>query len=210
MGAVVAMVGQLVDVAANFHLALIERAKKAGQPAAQVDPADKARLQHLADEVEMLGKDLVLRRLPGKIQRPADQDPSKLPFLSAMETIVSLIPEAFSGSTQLGEFVRAPLDEEQAPRFFASDAFSNPAHVQFALRGTLASFASYIVYTAIDWPGLSTCMATCIITALSTIGSSRQKQLLRLGGAIIGGVIFGFGCCHTSTRLPASLSCSCL
>jgi multidrug resistance protein MdtO len=110
-----------------------------------------------------------------------------------METIVSLIPEAFSGSTQLGEFVRAPLDEEQAPRFFASDAFSNPAHVQFALRGTLASFASYIVYTAIDWPGLSTCMATCIITALSTIGSSRQKQLLRLGGAIIGGVIFGFG-----------------
>ena len=110
-----------------------------------------------------------------------------------METIVSLIPEAFSGSTKLGEFVRAPLDEEQAPRFFASDAFSNPAHVQFALRGTLASFASYIVYTAIDWPGLSTCMATCIITALSTIGSSRQKQLLRLGGAIIGGVIFGFG-----------------
>jgi multidrug resistance protein MdtO len=193
MGAVVAMVGQLVDVAANFHLALIERAKKSGQPAVQVDPADKARLQLLADEVEMLGKDLVLRRLPGKIQRPADQDPSKLPFLSAMETVVSLIPEAFSGSTQLGEFVRTPLDEELAPRFFASDAFSNPAHVQFALRGTLASFASYIVYTSIDWPGLSTCMATCIITALSTIGSSRQKQLLRLGGAIIGGVIFGFG-----------------
>jgi multidrug resistance protein MdtO len=193
MGAVVAMVGQLVDVAANFHLALIERAKKAGQPAVLVDPADKARLQHLADEVEMLSKDLELGRLPEKIQRPADQDPSKLPFLSAMETVVSLIPEAFSGSTQLGEFARAPLDEEQAPRFFASDAFSNPAHVQFALRGTLASFASYIVYTAIDWPGLSTCMATCIITALSTIGSSRQKQLLRLGGAIIGGVIFGFG-----------------
>jgi multidrug resistance protein MdtO len=193
MGAVVAMVGQLVDVAANFHLALMERAKKAGQPAVQVDPADKARLQHLADEVQMLSKDLELRRLPAKIQRPADQEPSKLPFLSAMETIVSLIPDAFSGSTELGEFVRAPIDEEQAPRFFASDAFSNPAHVQFALRGTLASFASYIVYTSIDWPGLSTCMATCIITALSTIGSSRQKQLLRLGGAIIGGVIFGFG-----------------
>ncbi|HXP10833.1 MAG TPA: hypothetical protein VN828_20180, partial [Acidobacteriaceae bacterium] len=78
MGAVVAMVGQLVDVAANFHLALVERAKKSGEPAVQVDPADKARLQHLADEVEMLSKDLELGRLPGKIQRPADQDPSKL------------------------------------------------------------------------------------------------------------------------------------
>ena len=49
------------------------------------------------------------------------------------------------------------------------------------------------VYTAIDWPGLSTSIATCIITALSTIGSSRQKQILRLGGAIIGGFIFGMG-----------------
>jgi multidrug resistance protein MdtO len=36
-------------------------------------------------------------------------------------------------------------------------------------------------------------VATCIITALSTIGSSRQKQFLRLGGAIIGGFVFGMG-----------------
>jgi len=36
-------------------------------------------------------------------------------------------------------------------------------------------------------------MATCIITALSTIGSSRQKQFLRFVGAFIGGIIFGFG-----------------
>jgi multidrug resistance protein MdtO len=45
------------------------------------------------------------------------------------------------------------LDEEEPPHFFAPDAFSNPAHVQFALRGTLASMAGYITYTAIDWPG---------------------------------------------------------
>ncbi len=193
MGAAVALVGQLVDVTANFQLALVERAKKSGQLVAQLDPADKARLQHLAGEVEMFCKDLGLKRLPGKIQRPAEQDPSKLPFLSAMERIVALIPEAFSGSTKMGEFVTAPLDEEEPKRFFARDTFSNPAHVQFALRGTLAAFASYIIYTAIDWPGLSTCMATCIITALSTIGSSRQKQFLRLGGVIVGGIIIGFG-----------------
>jgi multidrug resistance protein MdtO len=34
---------------------------------------------------------------------------------------------------------------------------------------------------------------TCFITALSTIGSSRQKQVLRLGGAFIGGIVFGMG-----------------
>jgi multidrug resistance protein MdtO len=51
----------------------------------------------------------------------------------------------------------------------------------------------YVTYTAIDWPGLSTSVVTCFITALSTIGSSRQKQVLRLSGAIIGGFIFGMG-----------------
>jgi multidrug resistance protein MdtO len=65
--------------------------------------------------------------------------------------------------------------------------------VQFAVRGTMAAMATYVIYTAIDWPGLSTCIATCIITALSTIGSSRQKQFLRLGGVIVGGIIIGFG-----------------
>jgi len=110
-----------------------------------------------------------------------------------MEKIVAFIPEAFSGSTTIGEFVSAPLDAEASPRYFAADAFSNPAYVRFALRGTLAAMASYVMYTALDWPGLSTSIATCIITALSTIGSSRQKQVLRLGGAFIGGIIFGIG-----------------
>jgi len=185
MGTAVALLGQLLDVAANFQLALTERAKPT--------EADKARCRRLADEVEILGKDLVLKRLPEKIRGPSPEEPSKLPFLSIMERIVALIPQAFSGSTAVSEFIPAPLDEEQPTHFFAPDAFSNPAHIQFALRGALASMAAYIIYTAIDWPGLSTSIATCIITALSTIGSSRQKQFLRLGGAIIGGFIFGMG-----------------
>jgi multidrug resistance protein MdtO len=195
LGTAVALLGQLVDVAANCQRALTERAKQtqSGELAPHLDPADKTRCQRLADEVERLCKDLVLRRMPEKVQQPAQQEPSKLPFLSAMERIVALIPEAFSGSTTVSEFVTAPLDEEAKPSFFAGDAFSNPAHVQFALRGTLASVATYVIYTAIDWPGLSTSIATCIITALSTIGSSRQKQILRLGGAIIGGIIIGMG-----------------
>jgi multidrug resistance protein MdtO len=194
LGTAVALVSQLVDVAANFRRALTVRPEPAEAVglAAHIDPADKARCQRLADEIENVCKDLVLRRPPAKIQRP-QEEPAKLPFLSLMERIVALIPEAFSGSTTIGEFLPSPLDEEGPKHFFAPDAFSNPAHLQFALRGTLASFASYIIYTAIDWPGLSTCMATCIITALSTIGSSRQKQMLRFLGAIIGGIIFGMG-----------------
>jgi multidrug resistance protein MdtO len=192
LGTSVALVGQLVDVAASFRLAVTEHAQPARGDARHIGAADKARCLRLADEIEMLCQDLVQRRPPAKIQRP-QEEPSKLPFLSSMERTVALIPEAFSGSAVVGEFVVAPLDEEQPTHFFARDAFSNPTHLQFALRGTLASMASYIIYTAVDWPGLSTSMATCIITALSTIGSSRQKQFLRFVGAFIGGIIFGFG-----------------
>jgi multidrug resistance protein MdtO len=53
--------------------------------------------------------------------------------------------------------------------------------------------ACYTVYHAIDWNGLSTSLPTCFITALSTIGSSRQKQFLRLAGVIVGGIIIGMG-----------------
>jgi multidrug resistance protein MdtO len=193
LGTAVALFGQLVDVAANFQRSLEERAKTEGTVASHIDAADKARCQHLADAIDQLGKALAERRVLEKIQRPAQLEPSQLPFLSAMERIVALVPDAFSGSSTLHELAAAPLDEEQPTHFFALDAFSNPAHVQFAVRGTMASMATYIIYTAIDWPGLSTCIATCIITALSTIGSSRQKQFLRLGGVIVGGVIIGFG-----------------
>jgi multidrug resistance protein MdtO len=192
LGTAVSLVGQLVDVAASFRLAVTQPVQPARRDARHIDAADKARCLRLAGEIEMLCQDLVKRRSPAKIQRP-QEEPSKLPFLSSMERTVALIPEAFSGSDVVGEFVLAPIDEEQPTRFFARDAFSNPIHVQFALRGTLASMASYIIYTAVDWPGLSTSMATCIITALSTIGSSRQKQFLRFVGAFIGGIIFGFG-----------------
>jgi hypothetical protein len=51
----------------------------------------------------------------------------------------------------------------------------------------------YITYTALDWSVLSTSVLTCFIAALSTIGASRQKQVLRLSGAFIGGILFGMG-----------------
>jgi len=76
---------------------------------------------------------------------------------------------------------------------FVSDAFSNIDQFKFAVRGTLATMLAYVIYQAVEWPGLSTAVVTCILTALSTFGSSTQKQFLRLGGAIIGGFIFGMG-----------------
>ncbi|AXC12806.1 hypothetical protein ACPOL_3521 [Acidisarcina polymorpha] len=186
MTAAIALLGRLVDIAGSFQLALHERTSP-------VEPSDGQRCLRLAEVLAGFREDLVRRQLPRDSQLPAEEEPSNIPFLATMEATAALIPKAYSGSVSMQEFVVAPLDEEGPTRLFLADAFSNPAHAQFALRGTLAATACYVTYTAIAWPGLSTSVATCFITALSTIGSSRQKQILRLGGAFLGGFVFGMG-----------------
>jgi multidrug resistance protein MdtO len=186
MGTAIALVGRLIDIAASFQLALSERTGALGAD-------DNQRCLRLADEVKELCNDLMEQKLPAEMKRPLQEVPSQLPFLTTMERTVALIPKAFSGTESVDTLIPAPLDEEGPAPLFAADAFSNPAHVHFALRGTLAAMVCYVIYTATDWPGLSTSVVTCFITALSTIGSSRQKQVLRLSGAFIGGVIFGMG-----------------
>jgi multidrug resistance protein MdtO len=186
MGAAIALVRRLVDIAANFQLALSERT-------GVIDSVDRQRCQRLADQVAEVRRSLTLRQLPAEIKQPLHEVPSQLPFLPTMEGTVALIPQAFSGAESMDVLIPERLDEEGSRHIFVADAFSNPAYVQFALRGTLAAMVCYITYTALDWPGLSTSVLTCFITALSTIGSSRQKQVLRLSGAVIGGFIFGMG-----------------
>jgi multidrug resistance protein MdtO len=187
MSAAVALVGRMADITASLRLALAEHPRS-------IEPADRDRLNLLADRVSQVERALVMHQLPPKIPRPLQDNPSTVPFLPTLERTLALIPDAFAGSQSVQEFVVSPLeDETPAATFFVRDAFTNPDHLLFALRGTLAAVVCYTVYNAIDWKGLSTAVPTCFITALSTIGSSRQKQILRLGGAIVGGIVFGMG-----------------
>jgi uncharacterized membrane protein YccC len=72
---------------------------------------------------------------------------------------------------------------------FVPDAFTNPAHVHFALKVTLAAMFCYVIYQAIDWTGIHTAFITCTFIALESTGATLHKGLLRIGGCIIGGAL---------------------
>jgi multidrug resistance protein MdtO len=188
MNAAIALVGRLVDLTASMHVL------RSNQPRTLSTP-DRERCLYLADQISQLRLDLQQGQLPRTVDISDQHEPSELPLLSEMQRIVELIPHSFSDTRNLNEpFLKPVLDGSARHILFVPDAFTNPDHLKFAIRGTAATMLAYCLYQAIAWPGLSTAIVTCIITAMSTIGShARQKQFFRLAGAILGGIVFGIG-----------------
>jgi len=182
MGGVTVLVGRLVDLAAVLT-----------QLSFNPSASDQIRLRNLAASVTIVRDDLLNRRIPGPVQINNDGQPaSAIPLLAEMEHTITLIPQAFANSQSIQEYLPSAEDTRQRT-LLAPDAFANPEHLRFALKGCMAASLCYVIYNAIAWPGISTAVTTCLLTALSTTGSSRQKQVLRITGAIVGGFLLGMG-----------------
>jgi multidrug resistance protein MdtO len=178
MGAVVAVVGRLVDIAVN--MANVDM---------QSSSDDRARMRAVAGSICTIRNELLRETVPQRTEAAGPRaEPDRVPLLAELEQTVSLIPEAFSAPESHAAVALRPTDDGRT-RWFRSDALSNPDHIKFALKGCLAATLCYVLYTAVNWPGISTAVVTCLLTALTTIGASRQKQTLRIGGAIAGGII---------------------
>src|SRR4051794_10570230 len=82
-----------------------------------------------------------------------------------------------------------PKSEPDGHGLFVPDAFTNPAHVHFALKVTFAAMFCYIVYEAIDWTGIHTAFITCTFIALGSTEATLYKGTLRFVGCLIGGAL---------------------
>jgi uncharacterized membrane protein YccC len=82
-----------------------------------------------------------------------------------------------------------PKSEPDRRSLFVPDAFTNPAHVHFALKVTFAAMFCYIVYEAIDWSGIHTAFITCTFIALESTEATLYKGTLRIAGCVIGGAL---------------------
>jgi multidrug resistance protein MdtO len=182
MSGVVALVGSLIDIAATLT-----------QLSFEFSATGQKQLRNLAATVARIRTDLINRQIPESIHfNPEDEPLRGVTLLREMEKTVALIPQAFAGAQSMDEYLPPSADSSRL-KFFAADALTNPGHLQFALKGCLAASLCYIIYDSIAWPGISSAVTTCLLTGLSTIGASRQKQILRFAGALVGGFLIGMG-----------------
>jgi multidrug resistance protein MdtO len=183
MAGIVALVGRLVDLAAN----LAQFSSRASQD-------DRIRLRSVADDIAKIRVAVATGSAP-ILTNPSGQSqtPSSLPLLAEIEKTVSLIHDVFAGPESLSIYSLLPSVERPRATPLLPGALSNPQHIKFALRGCLAASLCYITYNALFWPGISTSVTTCLLTALTKVGASHQKQFLRFAGALIGGIVIGMG-----------------
>ncbi len=182
MAAVAALTGRLVDLAATLT-----------QFGVLPSASNQNRFRRLASAVASISNSLTRREAPSAVQFNADNESAAhVPLLGEMERTVTMMTEVFAGSRSFDEYLPSPDDLPQST-LLSRDAFVNQDHLRFALKGCLAAGSCYVIYNALAWPGIGTAETTCLLTALSTIGASHQKQILRIAGAIVGGFVIGMG-----------------
>ncbi|UXU91414.1 FUSC family protein [Burkholderia sp. S-53] len=73
--------------------------------------------------------------------------------------------------------------------FFLPDARTNPDHVRYALKTTVAAMFCYLLYSQLDWSGIHTCFITCYMVSLGSTAETVEKLTLRIAGCIVGALI---------------------
>jgi multidrug resistance protein MdtO len=125
--------------------------------------------------------------------------PSCTPTQLAMETAGDISSQLVEAENTLKDLATEDIEEENRPQkaaggrhepaLFVADAFSNPRHVQFAIKVTLAGMIGYLFYTASDYYGIHTVFYTPLILALASTGATIHKGFLRIVGCAIGGAL---------------------
>lgn len=181
LSALIALAGRLMDLIASLDAT-----------ACDPGPADAARLVELSNRMEQIRTELREGHIITTPAKEYHQEASvSVPLLPELERTVFLMTQVFHREPDIDD----PLHQLEAPpprtSLFLPDALRNTEYHAFAFAGCIAAGICYILYNALDWPGISTSVATCIITALTNVGTSRQKQLLRISGAVVGGLVIG-------------------
>src|SRR5206468_1159691 len=155
-------------------------------PRTAPDADERARLGRVAGSCAQVRRALADGRML-ELARPVDRPPPRgggsavFPVLVELEHVVDVMQQALGPEGVVGEVAAS-----EPGRLFVPDAFTNPDCVRYALKGALAVIICYTLQSAVDWPGIRTCLITCMIVGLGSEGATVQKGTLRISGALVG------------------------
>jgi multidrug resistance protein MdtO len=172
-----------LGVAAGASVALLSAVDfMVRTPAASLPESVRAALAHTLEDMALVfdhgGYPGSLSRLAGEGEEELRLRPLAAASLAAMAAAIR----------RCSDTPPAPAAKE-ASGFFVPDAFTNPEHLRYAMKTTSAAMLCYVLYSLLDWPGIHTCLITCYIVSLSTVGDSVEKLTLRLAGCVVGALL---------------------
>ncbi|WP_218511428.1 FUSC family protein [Variovorax sp. dw_308] len=149
-------------------------------------------LRHrVAGTLEEMASVLRAGGYPVEIALPLEDTEPALPpegaaILAEMKEALAHFAEPPLPEAPPPEHPPTPAQPQPAGGFFLPDAFTNPEHVQYALKTTAAAMFCYVVYTLLEWPGIHTSLITCYIVSLGTAAETVEKLTLRILGCLVG------------------------
>jgi multidrug resistance protein MdtO len=174
----ITMLAELMDDSAAFSL----------QSETRDDPEFRQRCAHIA---EQCGR-LIPAGIPQSEKRLEPRPQTTNSLLDSVEATIHsiLVMPVDLGAAKNKEL--AVLPSRKVP-FLIPGAIKDKDNIAFALKISLCATLCYIVYNAIDWPGISTSVTTVMVTGLSTTAAMKQRFTLRILGSLLGGLILGLG-----------------
>jgi multidrug resistance protein MdtO len=175
----ITMLAQLMDVSAAFGL----------QYQTVDDPALRERCAHIATKCrELISESVAVSEKHTELH--AGTTPSLLDRVDGAIHALLTMPVEPSGVKKHKELIMLP--SKKVP-FFIPGALEEKSTLAFGLKISLCATLCYILYHAVDWPGISTSVITVMVSGLSSSGATKQRLIFRLVGSVIGGLILAIG-----------------
>jgi multidrug resistance protein MdtO len=149
------------------------------------DPASLLRYKRIAEEAQAA--------LEGSDEHPHQTHEFRMgPHPTLLERVEGVLHAIRSMPTGAEDRQLVAIPAKKVP-LFSPGALTDRTTVAFGLKISLCATICYVLYHALDYPGISTCVTTVFLSGLSTTGAIKQRFVFRLAGAIIGGLIFALG-----------------
>lgn len=197
----------IVEVDTGFNnVSALARLMLETHPRPRFTGREFARLQDIAAECRSLRNDFLASRAPSAestLRIPDEDSPNTLPdtpvthFLHRLDDVALGARKTLAGlygpESRPGPSATEPEPEiipMEWSAYLGKDYWTdNLDALHYGMKFALGVIICLFVIQALRWPDIGTAMLTCVIVAQTSLGASYRMSVLRIVGAILGGLL---------------------